>query len=344
MSSITKKTTRSITATAVAGLLALSMAGCVQGENSGSDAPAEGSEWSTNTLSIDWATYNPLSLVIKEQGLLEEALGDTVEVEWLQSAGSNKANEMLRSGSVDVGSTAGSAALFARANGSPIKVINIYSQPEWSAIVVDADSEITDVAQLKGQSVAATKGTDPYFFLLQSLEEAGLTIDDVEVQNVQHADGWSLLAGGSVQAWSGLDPIMAGAEQDSGAKLIYRNVDFNTYGFLNATEDFIENHADVAQVVVDAYEEARAWAAENPDEVAQLLADAASIDIEVAKKVIAERSNLDVSGVPGQAQVDVLNTIAPIIAESGDVSGGQEALDKAISEIVFDEFALKATE
>jgi sulfonate transport system substrate-binding protein len=324
--------------------MALAMTGCVQGEGGASAASAEGGEWSTSTLSIDWATYNPLSLVVKDQGLIEEALGDSVDVEWLQSAGSNKANELLRSGSIDVGSTAGSAALFARANGSPIKVIDIYSQPEWSAIVVGADSDITDVAQLKGQSVAATKGTDPYFFLLQALEEAGLGVDDVEVQNVQHADGRALLDGGSVQAWSGLDPIMAAAEAESGAELIYRNVDFNTYGFLNATEEFITDHADVAQVVVDAYEEARVWALANPDEVAQLLADAASIDLEVAKTVIAERSNLDVSGVPGEAQVSVLTKISPIIAESGDVAGGQEVLDEAIATIVHDEFALKATE
>jgi len=341
MSTTTRK---AIPTAVVAGLVALAMTGCVQGENAEAEAPAEGSEWSTTSLSIDWATYNPLSLVVKDQGLIEEALGDTVDVEWLQSAGSNKANELLRSGSIDVGSTAGSAALFARANGSPIQVIDIYSQPEWSAIVVGADSTITDVSQLKGTSVAATKGTDPYFFLLQSLEEAGLTIDDVEVQNVQHADGRALLEGGSVQAWSGLDPIMAAAEVESGAKLIYRNVDFNTYGFLNATKEFINDHADVAQVVVDAYEEARVWAASHPDELAQLLADAASIDIEVAKTVIAERSNLDVSGVPGEAQVQVLERISPIIAESGDVAGGQEALDEAISTIVYDKFALKATE
>ena len=341
MSTLTKKT--SIPAAIAAGLLMLGMTGCVQGEGSAAaDTPAEGSEWSTSTLSIDWATYNPLSLVIKEQGLLEDALGDTVEVEWLQSAGSNKANELLRSGAVDVGSTAGSAALLARANGSPIKVIDIYSQPEWSAIVVDAESDITDVASLKGTSVAATKGTDPYFFLLQALEEAGLSVSDVEIQNVQHADGRALLHGGSVEAWSGLDPIMAAAEVEAGSQLIYRNVDFNTYGFLNATEDFIENHADVAQVVVDAYEEARAWAIANPDEVAQLLADAASIDLDVAKTVIAERSNLDVSGVPGDAQVQVLEAIAPIIADSGDVQGGQDSLDTAIASIIHDAFALEA--
>ncbi|MGO3032616.1 MAG: ABC transporter substrate-binding protein, partial [Microbacterium gubbeenense] len=185
---------------------------------------------------------------------------------------------------------------------------------------------------------------DPYFFLLQALEEGGLTLGDVEVLNVQHADGRSLLDGGSADAWAGLDPIMGAAEVESGDQLIYRNVDFNTYGFLNATEDFIENHPDLAQVVVDAYEEARVWALENPEETAQLLADAASIDLDVAKTVIDERSNLDVSGVPGDDQVAVLEAISPIIAESGDVKGGQETLDEAIASIVDDQFAVKATE
>lgn len=335
-----------IPATILAGLLALTATGCVAGENApAAETPSsDGAEWSTTELAIDWATYNPLSLVVKDQGLIEEALGDSVTVTWQQSAGSNKANEMLRAGAIDVGSTAGSAALFARANESPIQVIDIFSQPEWSAIVVGPDSDITSVEDLKGKSIAATKGTDPYFFVLQALQEAGLSASDVEIQNVQHADGRALLAGGSVAAWSGLDPIMAAAEFESGDQLVYRNVDFNTYGFLNATEDFITDHADVAQVVVDAYEQARVWALENPEATAQLLADAAGIDLEVATTVITERSNLDVSGVPGQAQVDVLTAIAPIIAESGDVQGGQEAIDEAIDTIIFDQFAKKATE
>ncbi|MCD1267509.1 aliphatic sulfonate ABC transporter substrate-binding protein [Microbacterium sp. MEC084] len=335
---------RTVPTLALVGAMAMVATGCVAGENAPAPAAASGeAEWSTDTVTVDWATYNPLSLVVRDQGLIEAALGDGVEVEWVQSAGSNKANELLRSGSADVASTAGSAALFARANGSPIKVIDIYSQPEWSALVVGADSEITSVEQLEGASIAATKGTDPYFFLLQALETAGLSLDDVEVQNLQHADGRAALEGGSVDAWAGLDPIMAAAEVESGAQLIYRNVDFNTYGFLNATEDFIENHADVAQVIVDAYEEARAWALENPEETAALLAEAAGIDPVVAATVIEERSNLDVSGVPGADQLAVLEKIAPVIVESGDVAGGQEAVDAALESIIEDSFAKQAT-
>ena len=338
---------RTVPAIIVAGAMMMLATGCVAGENAAaSDAEAASGtqEWSTDTLSIDFATYNPLSLIIKDQGLLEEALGDSVTVEWVQSAGSNKANEFLRAGSIDVGSTAGSAALLARANGSPIQVIDIYSQPEWSAIVVGADSDITSVADLKGKSVAATAGTDPYFFLLQALETEGLTVDDIEVQNLQHADGRAALDGGSVDAWAGLDPIMAAAEVEAGDKLIYRNVDFNSYGFLNATEEFITDHADVAQVVVDAYEEARAWALENPDETAALLAEVAGIDPAVANTVIQERSNLDVSGVPGKAQLAVLEVIAPVLVASGSVQGGEADVNKALDTIINATFAKKATE
>ena len=327
-------------AAALAASAVLALTGCVAGEGSSGSAAAAGSS-KGGTLNIDFATYNPLSLVIKKQGWLEASLKDQgVTVNWVQSAGSNKANEALRSGAIDVGSTAGSAALLARANGSEIKTIDIYSQPEWAALVAPAGSDITSVADLKGKSVAATKGTDPYFFLLQALEQAGLKPGDVTVQNLQHADGRTALENGSVQAWSGLDPIMAGAEQ-KGAKLFYRNLDFNTYGFLNATEPFLKNKPELAQAVVNAYEKARAWAAQNPDQTAQILADAAGLDPAVAKTVVLERSNLDVNPAPGDAQRKVLEKIGPTFVETGDVKT-QKQIDDAVASLLDDSLVKKA--
>ncbi|GEK20844.1 aliphatic sulfonate ABC transporter substrate-binding protein [Cellulomonas xylanilytica] len=338
-----------VSATAVALATALALTGCVAGEDTppaaaepdttaSGDAPVE---WSADTLNIDFATYNPLSLVIKDQGWLEETLGDDVTVSWIQSAGSNKANEALRAGAVDVGSTAGSAALLARSNGSPIKTIDIYSQPEWSAIVVPQGSDITDVSQLAGKSVAATKGTDPYFFLLQSLEEAGVPLDQVEVQNLQHADGKAALENGSVAAWAGLDPLMAASEATAGSTLLYRNVDFNTYGFLNATESFLGKSPDLAQLVVDTYEKARAWAQENPEEVVAILAEVAAIDPAVAETVITERTTLDLDPVPGEAQRKVLEVVGPIFVANGDVPT-QGDVDKALDELFEPSFAENA--
>lgn len=328
---------RTILSLALAASGTLALTGCLAGENAASTE-----EGSTATeLNIDFATYNPLSLVIKDQGWLEADLEDEgVTVNWIQSAGSNKANEALRAGAVDVGSTAGSAALLARSNGSPIKTIDIYSQPEWSAMVTVEGTDIENLEDLRGKSIAATKGTDPYFFLIQSLESAGIDPSEVTVQNLQHADGWAALNNGSVDAWAGLDPIMASAEQD-GANLFFRNIDFNTYGFLNANEEFLEESPELAQTVVNAYEKARQWAKENPEETAQILADVAGIDVELANAVIIERTNLDVDPAPGEAQRAVLEKVGPIFVETGDVSS-QEQIDEALDTLFDDSFVTDA--
>ncbi|MFD3444842.1 aliphatic sulfonate ABC transporter substrate-binding protein [Microbacteriaceae bacterium 4G12] len=331
---------------ASAAAAALLLTGCAAGEGSAiadnepTTTPNEDERWSDDTLTLDFATYNPLSLVVKDQGWLEDATGGDVTVTWVQSAGSNKANEALRAGAVDVGSTAGSAALLARSNGSPIKAIDIYSQPEWSAIVVGANSPLTDVTELAGKKVAATKGTDPYFFLLQALEEAGVPLESVDVQNLQHADGKTALENGSVDAWAGLDPLMATSEATAGSRLLYRNVDFNTYGFLNATEDFLEESPDLAQLVVNAYEKAREWAQENPEETAAILAEAAGIDPAIATATL-ERTTLDIDPAPGETQRDVLEIVGPIFVESGDVPN-QEQVDDALDSLFDDSYASRA--
>ncbi len=328
-----------LAAAAAATVAALALSGCVAGEGApADDEAAADAGWSASVLNIDFATYNPLSLVIKDQGWLEEALGDDVTVNWVQSAGSNKANEALRAGAIDVGSTAGSAALLARSNGSPIQVIDIYSQPNWASLLVPADSDIASVEDLRGKHIAATKGTDPYFFLLQSLEEHGVGLDEVVVENLQHADGKAAIEAGAVDAWSGLDPLLSTSVASGATKIIYDNIDFNSYGFLNATESFLETSPDLAQLVVNAYEKARAWAQENPEETAAILAEVAGIDIAIATAVIADRTNLGVDPVPGQAQVDVLSVIGPIFVESGDVAS-QELIDGALASLLEPKFA-----
>ena len=339
-----------LTAVATSLAAALMLGGCLAGESAPSGAPSadaqgatagtDGEDWSTDTLNIDFATYNPLSLIIKEQGWLEAEL-EGVRVTWTQSAGSNKANEALRASAIDVGSTAGSAALLARANQSPIRTVAIYTQPEWAAIVVPADSDIEAVEDLRGRSIAATKGTDPYFFLLQALEAHGVGLDEVEVQNVQHADGRVALENGSVDAWSGLDPMMADTELNAGSRLVYRNIDFNTYGFLNVREEYLQAHPDVVQVVVDAYEKARAWALENPEETAAILAEVAAIDLAIAEKVILERTVIDLDPVPGDAQRAVLEVVGPIFVESGDVSSAEQ-IDEALDTLFEPSFAQDA--
>jgi sulfonate transport system substrate-binding protein len=55
-------------------------------------------------IRIDWATYNPVSLVLKQKGLLEKEFAkDGISIVWVQSVGSNKALEFLDAGSIAFG-------------------------------------------------------------------------------------------------------------------------------------------------------------------------------------------------------------------------------------------------
>ena len=98
-------------------------------------------------IRLDWATYNPVSMVLKDKGLLEKEFAkDGVAIRWVQTLGSNKALEFLSAGSIDFGSTAGAAALVGKINGNPIKSIYVYSRPEWTALVTRKDTAIAKPA------------------------------------------------------------------------------------------------------------------------------------------------------------------------------------------------------
>ena len=245
-----------------------------------------------NEIRVDWATYNPLSLVLKEKKLLEKEFeADKIAVRWVFSAGSNKALEFLNAGSIDIGSTAGAAALIAKINGNPIKAVGVFSRPEWTALVTRADSGVTKVADLKGKTVAVTRGTDPHIFLVRSLDSVGLTEKDVKLVLLQHADGKTALLRKDVDAWAGLDPIMAQAEVEEGAKLFFRKAEDNTWGVLNAREEFAQQNPQIVARVLKVYEEARQWALKNPDELKKLLvAETKLPDAVIAKQL--ERTDL----------------------------------------------------
>jgi sulfonate transport system substrate-binding protein len=244
-------------------------------------------------IHIDWATYNPVSMILKQKGLLEKEFAkDGISVVWVQSAGSNKALEFLNAGSIDFGSTAGSAALVAKINGNPIKSIYVYSRPEWTALVTAKDSKIASVADLKGKRVAVTRGTDPHIFLVRALLGAGLSEKDITPVLLQHADGKTALIRGDVDAWAGLDPMMAQAEVEEGAKLFYRKADANTWGILNVREQFLNDYPDIVRRVLATYEEARKYSLANYDELKKTFMAVTKLPDNVVDKQLKERTEL----------------------------------------------------
>jgi sulfonate transport system substrate-binding protein len=289
-------------------------------------------------LRLDYAYYSPTSLVLRRFGWLEEAFKlEGTAIRWVLSAGSNRALEYLNADSIDIGSSAGLAALLSKANGNPIRAPYIFSRPEWTALVVPKASKIVTLADLRGKKIAATKGTDPYLFLLRALNTAGLKRSDIEHVGLQHADGRAALEQGKVDAWAGLDPHMAASELEGGTRLLYRNVAFNTYGFLNVREPFLAAHPVEVGRVIAAYERARKWVIANPGEAARILAEEAKVSLPVALLQVKLRSDFS-NPQPSLEHVKALRVAAPILREEALVKPGAD-LDRAIAELVDTRFA-----
>lgn len=275
------------------------------------------------TIRLDYAYYNPVSLVLRDKGWLEEDLSkDNITVEWTLSQGSNRALELLNSRSIDFGSTAGAAALIGKANGNPIRSVYVYSKPEWAALVTSADSDIQSVTDLKGRKVAATRGTDPFIFLLRALDQFGLGEQDIELVALQHGDGKTALEKGDVDAWAGLDPIMATTELESGSRLFFRQPNYNSFGVLNVREAFAEQYPEYVERVLAAYERARQWAVENRDELRQILVKESNLSDEVAAKQL-ERTDL--------SQYIIGDEQKQVIVAAGDVLKKSEVIPQSVN-------------
>ena len=292
-------------------------------------------------IRLDFATYNPVSLVLKEKGLLEkEFQKDGIAVRWVQTLGSNKALEFLNAGSIDFGSTAGSAALVAKINGNPIKAIYVYSRPEWTALVTRKGG-IATVADLKGKRVAVTRGTDPHIFLVRALAEAGLTDKDVKFVLLQHPDGRLALERGDVDAWAGLDPMMASTEVETGSALFYRKPEANTWGILNVREEFAKKNPELVSRVLAVYEEARRWSLAHPQELKQIFAGFTKLPPAVVDRQIDTRTELTHS-VIGEPQRESILAAGLALRDAGVLPASTD-VKAAVDDLIDARYLSKAT-
>ena len=287
---------------------------------------------------VDWATYNPVSMLLKDKGFLEKEFArDGIKVVWIKTLSSANALQFLNAGSIHFGSTAGSAALVARINGNPIKSVYVYSRPEWTALVTTKDSRINKVEDLKGKKVAMVRGTDPHIFLVRALLGAGLTDKDITPVLVQqHADGGNLLIRGDIDAWAGLDPPMAQHEVKDGARLFFRKPEANTWGILNVREEFARDHPDIVRRVILAYEEARKYSLANYEELKKTFIAATNLESVVVDKQLKERTEITHNRIGPAQRESILE--AGIALQKAGVIRADVDVRKVLDDLIDDRY------
>jgi len=254
----------------------------------------------------------------------------------VQTLGSNKALEFLNAGSIDFGSTAGSAALLGKINGNPIKSIYVYSRPEWTALVTRKDTPIAKIEDLKGKRIAVTRGTDPHIFLVRALLSVGLSEKDISEVLLQHPDGKTALIRGDVDAWAGLDPMMAQAQVEDGARLFYRNTDANTYGILNSREEFLKTYPELTRRVLAVYETARKYCLANYNDEKRVFMEVTKLPDAVVDIQLKERTDLNFNRI-GAPQRDTILKAGLALQQAGVIPGNVD-VKKTLDDLIDDRF------
>jgi sulfonate transport system substrate-binding protein len=212
----------------------------------------------------------------------------------------------------------------------------VYSRPEWTALVTRKDTTINKIEDLKGRRVAVTRGTDPHIFLVRALLSVGLSEKDITPVLLQHPDGKTALIRGDVDAWAGLDPMMAQAEVEDGARLFYRNKNANTWGILNASEDFLKTYPDLARRVLAVYDEARKYSLAHYDDEKRVFIDVTKLPPAVVDIQLKERTELTFNKI-GAPQRDSILQAGLALQQAGVIPANVD-VKQALNDLVDDRY------
>jgi sulfonate transport system substrate-binding protein len=223
-------------------------------------------------LRVGIQKYGSLVL-LKERATLEKRLAPLgFRITWTEFPAGPQLLEALNVGAIDFGTTGEAPPIFAQAAGAALRYVAFSAPaPRGEAILVPKASPVASVADLKGRKVALNKGSNVHYLLVRALEDAGLTVRDVQPVYLPPADARAAFERGAVDAWVIWDPFLAAAEAATGARTLRDGAGLvSNHQFYLAAQPFLDAQPDVVRAVVDELASVERWAEANPKEVAGL--------------------------------------------------------------------------
>ncbi len=235
-------------------------------------------------LRIGYQKYGTLVL-LKAKGSLEKRLAaEGIEVKWTEFPGGPQLLEGLNVGAIDFGVTGETPPVFAQAAGADLLyVAHEPPAPSSEAILVQKDSPIRSVAELKGKKVALNKGSNVHYLLVRALQDAGLQYGDIQSVYLPPADARAAFERGSVDAWVIWDPFQAAAEQQLQARTLRDGKGLvDNHQFYLAARPFAEKHPQVLSTLIDEIRQVGEEAKADPQSVAKQVAQLLGLPEDIA--------------------------------------------------------------
>ncbi|EFC83532.1 ABC transporter substrate-binding protein [Parafrankia sp. EUN1f] len=245
-------------------VLAFGFAAC-GGDDGGSTGSTGSSGGTAGTLRIgDQSKSLELPITLSGQGQ-----GTSYKLNWNNFADGPHMNAAFSADRLDVGFMGDTPVLFANASDAGVVAVAVSeSSVNSQTIFVPKDSDIRDLAGLKGKRIAFTQGTSLHGYLLNQLASVGLDQDDVKVVNVPAASLVATFSSGEADAVVYVRQY--GAALGATAREL-KTSPLPQYSVLLAAKDALADPARRAAVTdfVVRLSRASTWPKEHPDEWVQ---------------------------------------------------------------------------
>lgn len=239
--------------------------------------------------------------IVKAQGSLEKRLQPLgISVTWNEFSSTAPLLDGMGVGAlakpvVDIvfGGGGGTGSVFAQAGDkSFVRVAAGTGSTRGSAILVQENSPIKTLSDLKGKKVAFAKGSGQHYIIVRALEKVGLKFSDIKPLYLTPAEALPAFERGDIDAWLIWDPYTAEAERKLRTRLLADNstvfgdkAPLESPSFYYAAPDFVRDYPDILKTILQELEKAGSWSRENYQDSAKLLSKLYKIDLKTMETV-----------------------------------------------------------
>jgi sulfonate transport system substrate-binding protein len=242
--------------------------------------------------------------ILKDWGTLERQLGSTgISVKWAEFPAGPQLLEAMNDGAIDIGVAGDTPPIFAQAAAGS-ELVYVAAEPpapEFDAVILPKDSPIHSVKDLKGKRIALNLGSAAHLLLLRALHGAGLSLNDVQLENLVPPDARVAFQSGNLDAWVIWYPYITDAQQALGARILLTGKGLvDGYAFYFSTRSFAEQHPQLLKMILIDLNEADHWIGDHPTAAAQIMSDETGVPLPLMQELVKRRGRPEILPVDRQ--------------------------------------------
>lgn len=228
---------------------------------------------------VTFPGYAPL-YVAKEKGFFDNV---NVELRRIEDIGQIRA--AMQSGRIDV--YAATYDIFQATKGiNPPGIGFLAIDESHGGDGIAVAGNINSVEDFKGKKVAAEPGFPPYFILQYVLDDAGMTLKDVDFKDLASQDAGNAFVAKQFDIVATYEPYLSiSTSKRKDAKILYSSVDVSglIVDWLFANKDLVTNNPEVLKSISKGWFKALEFIESNPEESYKIMGDAFGLPAEEMK-------------------------------------------------------------